>query len=136
MGGLAQKRKVKYQVLIVEDDKCTAGIVADILREKGLDCYVSNNGIEGLDFLETLEFDALITDLHMPEMGGKEMLESLQPRFKDSESKTPLVVVASGYDEMIDDLGDVPADYIYRKPLDLDHLAKTVADECDKRDKD
>ena len=38
MGDKAQKRKVKFQVLIVEDDKCTAGIVADILREKGLDC--------------------------------------------------------------------------------------------------
>ena len=134
MGDKAQKRKVKFQVLIVEDDKCTAGIVADILREKGLDCYVSNNGVEGLDFLDTLEFDALITDLHMPEMGGKEMLENLKPRFENNDKK-PLVVVASGYEQMIDELGDLNADYIYRKPLDLDHLAKTVADECVKREK-
>lgn len=61
------------RVLVVDDRLEMAELVADELRDHGYSAVALNSGREALDFLRRENFDALITDLRMPEVDGLEL---------------------------------------------------------------
>ena len=85
----------KVRVLIVEDEPLVRNMVVRILFEQGYRVLEAANGEEALRVVnshagETI--DLLLTDLVMPQMGGKELaqrLKSLRPNTK--------VLLTSGY---------------------------------------
>lgn len=56
--------------LIVDDNEQLAENLAEILREHGADAVVASGGAQAMQRLESERFDALITDMRMPAMGG------------------------------------------------------------------
>src|SRR4029077_10503482 len=66
-------------VLVVEDDANVRGLAARVLRKCGYTVYVAGGGTEALTIAldpETL-IDALVTDVVMPGMNGRELVEKL-----------------------------------------------------------
>jgi PAS domain S-box-containing protein len=61
-------------VLLVEDDEAVRGVACRILRRQGYRVIEATNGIEALDICAdpSVEIDAIITDMVMPELGGRE----------------------------------------------------------------
>ena len=49
--------------------------VSLVLAEEGYETSIASNGKEALDLLNASDFDVLITDLKMPEMGGMELIK-------------------------------------------------------------
>jgi CheY-like chemotaxis protein len=81
-------------ILLVEDDPSVASLMVRILHEQGYRVHRAHNGREALEAVQekSLQFDLLLTDVVMPEMGGPELVLRLR------ESRPDLkVLFASGY---------------------------------------
>lgn len=68
----------KLRILIVEDDSEQMNILRKRLeaRMREAEVHCAMNGKEGLLRMNSLSFDALITDFHLPQMNGMEMVNS------------------------------------------------------------
>ena len=71
------KRK-KPLVLIIEDDYMMAELHRDALKLIDIDSDIAKDGSAGYAMIQALQPDLIILDLMLPEIGGIEILESLQ----------------------------------------------------------
>ena len=74
------------KILIVDDNYSLAEIIQMILEDEGYEVRLAGDGEEG--YLAYLHFkpDVVITDLHMPEKNGLELMECI--RRHDPQVKT------------------------------------------------
>jgi len=64
--------------LIVDDNVQFAENVAEILRDEGCEVAIAADGPAALSQLRTVHFDALITDMKMPQMNGGQLLHQVR----------------------------------------------------------
>jgi len=71
------------QVLVVEDNPALRFGLCDILQKEGYAVLPASNGREALTLLETSDVALVLSDLEMPWMGGRELLQALRahPRY-------------------------------------------------------
>lgn len=67
------------RVLIVDDDGVSRRIFAHLLRDEALDLTFAENGARGLALIRAGSFDVVFSDLHMPILGGHDMLKLARP---------------------------------------------------------
>ena len=104
-------------ILLVEDDPAVRGLNARLLRAKGYTVIEANNGQEALRVVsqqKNNDIALLLTDVVMPEMGGKELAQ----RFHATQPDTK-VLFCSGYtQEAIDRNGELePGTAFLQKPF-------------------
>jgi DNA-binding response OmpR family regulator len=78
-----------YNLLIVDDEKRFANMLAKRLILRGCHCEVCYNGQQALDLVAQKDFFLILLDLHLPDIYGTEVLR----RIKKMDSKTPVIVV-------------------------------------------
>ena len=69
-----------YRVLIVDDSPAMRAFVQRVIQLSGFDlslCLEASNGQEALDLLRLEWVDAILTDINMPGMDGREFLRRL-----------------------------------------------------------
>lgn len=68
-------------ILVVEDEEALRELAAFVLRDCGYEVLTAATGVEGLTVARANpdNLDMILTDVIMPQMGGKEMIERLQP---------------------------------------------------------
>ena len=81
------KKRAELRVLIVDDVPLNISVLRTMLRKNGVtDITSSTNGKDALEKIRTdvKTFDLVLTDLWMPEMDGRKMLEELRrdPQFR------------------------------------------------------
>ena len=59
-----------YSVLLVDDNAAMREALARSLTRRGCRVTTATSGVEGLEKLRERAFDAVVTDLNMPERGG------------------------------------------------------------------
>jgi len=83
-----------YKILVVDDEEPMRKLIVSLLSPRGHQCLTANDGREALDkFMET-KFDALITDIVMPEMDGITLTKELSKHYQNLP-----VMVMTGYTE-------------------------------------
>ena len=68
------------KVLVVEDDRATREGLAELIRVWGYRSETASDGVEALEKLRDSHPVVLISDLHMPRMGGIELLKAVRTR--------------------------------------------------------
>ncbi|MCT2400656.1 cell cycle two-component system response regulator CpdR [Novosphingobium mangrovi (ex Huang et al. 2023)] len=63
------------RILLAEDDQAMRTYLARALENAGYDVVAVDRGTEALPYLETEEFDLLLSDIVMPEMDGIELAQ-------------------------------------------------------------
>ena len=86
-GGLAEAPKGSEVILLVEDEDMLRVLARTILEKSGYVVYEARNGQEGLALCKSHEgtIDLLVSDVVMPELGGRELAEGalrLRPGMK------------------------------------------------------
>jgi len=83
-------------ILMVEDEEAVRKLVRRTLEKQGYRLLVAASGIEALDIVEHYKgpLDLLITDVIMPQMGGRELAERLKTLRPDIQ-----ILFISGYTE-------------------------------------
>lgn len=64
--------------LIVDDNRAFAENLAEILRDRGDDVAVAESGAAALQLARGTTFDAILTDMRMPLMGGAELVHEIR----------------------------------------------------------
>ena len=72
-----------YRVLVVDDAESMRNLVVTMLSQKGHQCDTANNGLDALDKIKEAKFDALITDIVMPEMDGIALTKELSNHYQN-----------------------------------------------------
>lgn len=79
------------EILLIEDDVTLAANLCDVLKEDGFKVVVCNRGDEGLRRAGVEEFDAVLTDLRLPGLGGLELVRQLH----ESQPRLPVVLMTA-----------------------------------------
>ena len=80
-------------MLIVDDEPEVGALLADILRGDAASIEVAASGQAALQLLDEGEFDAILTDLRMPEMDGPTLYRQIEQRWPQ---RARLVVFITG----------------------------------------
>ena len=116
----------RKKVLCIEDDRETAGLIAEELVERGFDVSLAYNGREGLAAVLQAKPDLVLCDVSMPALSGFEVLErltALSPSFGD----IPFVFLTALADRDNELKGrQLGADDYVTKPIDFDVLATII----------
>jgi PAS domain S-box-containing protein len=82
------------RVLVAEDNLINQQVVREFLNLSGISVEIANNGKQALALLEHGVFDAVLMDVHMPEMDGFEATQSIrsQSRF----AGLPVIALTAG----------------------------------------
>ncbi|MDB4965420.1 MAG: hybrid sensor histidine kinase/response regulator [Myxococcales bacterium] len=84
-------QRVRGSVLIVEDDPGLCGVMRRILSDS-FDVLVVFDGLEALALFEAGQrFDVVLCDLHMPRMGGLDLLRALTVLDRQQAARVILV---------------------------------------------
>ena len=67
--------RAEKRILIVDDEPAVRRTVRSALESAGYDCAESENGASALAWLEENHADLIISDYHMPVLGGLKLLE-------------------------------------------------------------
>lgn len=84
-------------ILVVEDNTINQVVVKQLLVLSGMHVDVANHGREALQLLERNEYDAVLMDVHMPEMGGIEATTLL--RRMERLYELPVIALSAGVTE-------------------------------------
>lgn len=106
-------------ILIVDDDRNHAEGTADVLESVGYSCDIATSGKEGLEALRRRQYDLVLTDLVMADLGGLEILRQAQ-----EINPFVAVIVFTGHgtiETAVEALKRGAVDYL-TKPLNIDGL--------------
>jgi len=112
-----------YRVLVAEDEPTYARTVARFLQEKGHEVTVCPTGKAALKCLAESEWDVLLLDLKLPDMGGTEILAKV--RKDHPELQTIIVTGFANVESAIQTMRLGAFDYL-TKPPNFDELAVRV----------
>ena len=65
-------------ILFVDDSKSIRAAVGGLLKNLGFEVIIACNGREAFELFDGKEIHLLITDLHMPEMNGIELIRAVR----------------------------------------------------------
>ena len=83
-------------VLVVDDERELADIVAGWLEKEGSRALSADSGARALELLRHEKVHAIVTDIRMPEMDGTELVRTA----KASGQYTPVTVSISGFSDL------------------------------------
>jgi CheY-like chemotaxis protein len=105
-------------ILVVDDNPQTRNVAGGCLSEHGVKAIYAGNGKEALRVLEKQTPDAVLTDLHMPEMDGLELVEYMRMH----HSNVPVVLMTANGSEQaaVNALRAGALSYVPKKNLKTD----------------
>ena len=117
------------KILVAEDDFLTQKLPEMIINKMGHSVFISPNGRHAYERLRSkLDINLLITDIMMPEMDGRQLIQAL--RMDTAFQCLPIIVISAvvGYTDILN-LLELGATRFQAKPLDRDELRKNIT-EC------
>lgn len=112
-------------LLIVDDDTLVRDTLHDLLSATH-ECHTADRAEQALAFLEVETYDAVLTDITMPGLSGRELLRYIQAK----HSTTPVIVISGmlGTEDEVDgkELLDLGAFAYFTKPFKLDEIEAAV----------
>jgi two-component system NtrC family sensor kinase len=69
------------RVLVVDDELEIAGLMRDMLEGAGYEVATAESGAVALALLETARFDAIVSDLRMPDMDGATLWREVSQKY-------------------------------------------------------
>jgi len=125
----------KETILLVEDEEMVRNLTTEILELSGYTVISVQNGIEALKICDSGDnkFDLLMTDVVMPQMGGRELSEKLSARFPNLS-----ILLTSGYtDDAVVRHGVIESTSNFiQKPFSPDSLTIKIREILDKAGED
>ncbi|MDA3958950.1 response regulator [Oceanispirochaeta sp.] len=93
----SNEEKEFKQILVVDDSLSTREIEKSILELDGYNVEMAVDGIDALEKMRSRYFHLILTDLNMPRMDGKTLIENI--RRQEKFATTPIIVVSSEADD-------------------------------------
>lgn len=112
----------KKKILVVEDEKNIAQVLAYNIKKEGYDCDIAYDGESGLKMALENGYDLILLDIMLPKMTGFEVCERI--RYK---SQVPIIFVTAREEEKDKILGlETGADDYVTKPFSFRELISRI----------
>jgi DNA-binding NtrC family response regulator len=118
------------KILVVDDEKSILLLLKEALTQWGYQVTTASSAVEALELAKNGLFDALISDIRMPDMSGLDLLREIRKQDESIE-----VVMMTGYPTIasaVQALKEGAYDYL-SKPLILDELRHLMARMMERR---
>jgi DNA-binding response OmpR family regulator len=116
----AKKAPARRRILVVDDDPRARTAVARLLTEEGYDATVAADGEEASALLSSWNPDLVVTDLEMPRLDGRGLLE----RVRRLQPGTPVIVLSAHSDAR----AAGGTDGFFAKPIQVESLLARIRD--------
>ena len=115
-------------VLLVEDNKTNQQLMQLILDDIGLECEIANDGLEAIEKFQNNQYDVILMDENMPNMGGIEATAKIIELEKNKNlTHTPIIALTAnaltGDREKFINAG---MDEYVSKPVDVQKLTEVL----------
>jgi PAS domain S-box-containing protein len=126
---ISENDKRKIHILVVEDNPVNQKVAQAMMRKMGLRADVVANGQEAVNALETIPYDLVFMDCHMPEMDGFEATRCIrQQGSKALNPHIPIVAMtASTMQGDRDKCIQAGMNDFIAKPVQIKELAEMLA---------
>jgi DNA-binding response OmpR family regulator len=108
-------------VLLVEDDSATREMFRFAFRNAGFVVTAVEDGVDALRRIESDPPDAIVLDIALPRLGGRDVLRELRAR-PETRGIAVVIVTATDVSDFIEGAGTP----ILKKPVDPDDLVAMV----------
>lgn len=110
-------------ILLIEDERDILDLAKQILDKHGYNVIATTEPLNGVKIYETMHrrIDLLITDMIMPDMNGKQVIEAIRTIDRDAR-----VLVISGYADQILEGTRLRIDGFLKKPFDSVQFLQSV----------
>ena len=116
---------VSRTILLIEDEPALSSVMSRFLHHAGYKTVVKHTGVAAIDYAATHTPDAVITDVHLPDINGLVLTQKLHERFGDT---VPIFVLSGDTSmEVLRTLPHVGATHFFNKPVNHDLLIKHLA---------
>jgi DNA-binding NtrC family response regulator len=85
----------KLRILILDDEKGYRDCLEEAMKSSGYDTYTASSPGVGLNICEDQPIDIMLLDLHLPDMGGLEVLQRAKKINPDTE-----IIIITGHGDM------------------------------------
>ncbi len=119
-----QQASPTARVLVVDDERLLLDTAARILRSNGYETHTASNGREAAALLGGNAFDAIVSDIRMPEMDGLQLLRLVRER--DSDVPVVLMTASPDLNTAMEAVSLGAFQYLL-KPFAMEDLMKVVA---------
>jgi CheY-like chemotaxis protein len=128
-GSIGEKPFLAARWIVVVDDDPSVRLMFKLMFETaGYRVSEARNGVAALILIRDSLPDLVVTDMVMPEMGGRELIARI--RF-DPRTASVLILAVTGHPGAKEEA--IGADAVLDKPFDRPLLLKTVTDLVDQR---
>ncbi|NOK63856.1 MAG: hypothetical protein GFH27_549357n23 [Chloroflexi bacterium AL-W] len=113
-----------YHILVVDDDVSICSLLRLFFSRSGYTVSEAHDGIDGLEIARQYQPDLIMSDTHMPRMGGIEMAEALRadPHFV----AIPIILLTGSVDISVVRNMTMHFDAVIAKPFQFAQLNQTV----------
>lgn len=117
------------KILIIDDERSIRRALREILEFEKFDVEEAENGKQGLEKVQSEDFDVVFCDIKMPLMDGMEVLEAI----KNAEIDVPVIMISGhgNIETAVESIKNGAFDFI-EKPLDLNRILVTVRNACER----
>lgn len=128
-GHYAMKKRAQssLRILVVEDNHDIRRVMRELLSADGHDVYVAADGEAGLRYLQSQDFDLIITDFGLPGLSGWDLARAS----KRYQTDTPVVAISSWQGKDAENkLADFGIDIVIWKPFRFDEILQAIHSLC------
>ncbi|MGC4033198.1 MAG: response regulator [Tepidisphaeraceae bacterium] len=116
----------KPNILLVEDDPAIGAAVCKFLQVSSFAPVLCGTAAEAFAAIESITPDAVVTDVHLPDINGLVLTQKLRERFGPD---LPIIVLSGDTStEVLKSLTHVGATYFLNKPVNLEVLREKLSD--------
>jgi len=113
------------QIIIADDSESIREILAFSLENAGYEVMVAHDGLDALRFFDGRSIDLLLTDYHMPNLNGLELIVKVR-QLENYKFMPILVLTTEKQVEMIREARDSGATGWLLKPFNTQKLLQTL----------
>jgi CheY-like chemotaxis protein len=110
------------RVLVVDDNPGALQVAVMICQLCGHGAIAARDGVEAWQHLEAGPVDLVLTDVHMPGMGGLTLVAALKARHPD----VPVLAVTAAGPNALKALAGLGVDGVVRKPFGVQELTAAI----------
>lgn len=114
---MIKQNKVKYKILIVDDEKDIVDLIKYNLNQEGdFEVFCAFEGKEALEMADKIKPHLILLDIMMPELNGFDVCREL--KHNNSTSKIPVIFLTAKENEIDEIIGlELGADDYIQKPI-------------------
>lgn len=106
-------------ILVIDDEKMILDVIRIVLSKAGYKVEIAMDGRKGIKKFDKGRFDLVITDILMPEPGGRDVVDHI----RNSDRPCTPIIGMSGTPWLLE---NIQFDAVFIKPFPLEDLVNSI----------